>query len=301
MNRYQADLREIQFVLFQQLGLADLLSKAPFEEWGPDEVKMVLEEAYRFASSVTGPLNASGDREGCRLEDGNVLTPKGFKEAWKQSYEAGWRSLSNSPDEGGQGAPYVVHAAVEEFMSGSNTSFNMYPGLAHGAADVIREFGTDRQKKLFVSRMVRGAWGGTMCLTEAHAGSDVGSATSSAKKNPDGTYSIRGSKIFISGGDHDLADNIVHLVLARIEGAAAGTKGLSLFIVPKHRVSDDGTLTGPNDVTVAAIEHKLGINGSATCQLNFGENGACVGELVGNAEHQGIRQMFIMMNFARIG
>jgi alkylation response protein AidB-like acyl-CoA dehydrogenase len=301
MNRYQADLRDVQFLLFEQLRLGELLNKEPFTNWGEEEVKMVLDEAYRFAREVTGPLNASADREGCTLENGAVRTPKGFKEAWNKVFEAGWRTLSVPEEHGGQGAPYVVHAAVEEFMSGSNTAFNMYPGLCQGASEVVFEFGTERQKKLFGHGMITGKWGGTMCLTEPHAGSDVGSAKTSATKNADGTYSIRGAKIFITGGDHDLAENIIHLVLARIEGAGPGTKGLSLFIVPKIRVSDDGKLGESNNVTVAAIEHKMGINGSATCQLNFGENGTCIGEVVGNVEHQGMKQMFKMMNFARIG
>jgi len=301
MNRYKADLREVRFVLFEQFGLNDVLQKEPYEDWGPDEVRMVLDETYRFAREVTGPLNQIGDREGCRVEDGRIITPKGFKSAWKKLYEAGWRSLSLKEELGGQGAPASLAAVVEELLSGSNTAFNMYPGLAHGAGEVIAEFGTDRQRSLFAKRMFDGTWGGTMCLTEPHAGSDVGSASTTATKNDDGTYTIKGTKIFISGGDHDLADNIVHLVLARIEGAMKGTKGLSLFIVPRVRVSDDGALGELNDVQVASIEHKMGINGSATAVLNFGEDDGCVGELIGTVEHQGMRQMFKMMNFARIG
>ncbi len=300
INRYKADLREIQFVLFEQLGLGDLLGKEPFQDWGEAEVRMVMDEVYRFAREVTGPLNQVGD-QGCTFEDGKVTTPPGFCEAWKKLYEAGWKNIVTPVEYGGQGSPKGVGVVVEELLSGSNTAFNMYPGLAVGAAEVIAEFGTDRQKELFARRMYEGQWGGTMCLTEPHAGSDVGAATTSAKRNDDGTYSISGTKIFISGGDHDLSENIVHLVLARIEGAEAGTKGLSLFIVPKLRVADDGTLGEPNDVSVGSIEHKMGINGSSTCVLNFGENGGCVGELVGTVEHVGMKQMFKMMNFARIG
>ncbi|MEM9195664.1 MAG: acyl-CoA dehydrogenase [Myxococcota bacterium] len=301
LNYFKADLREIRFVLFEQLGLGDLLSKEPFAEWGPDEVNMVLDETLRFATEITGPLNRSGDEEGCRVEEGRVITPKGFKEAWKRLYEAGWRSLAVSEEHGGQGSPYSVAAAVEEMMSGANTSFNMYPGLTAGAAEVIAEFGTERQQKLYAHRMVAGQWGGTMCLTEPHAGSDVGSSTTKAVKLDDGTYKISGTKIYISAGDHDLAENICHLVLARIEGAGPGTKGLSLFIVPRVRANEDGSLGEDNDVILAGIEHKMGINGSATCSLNFGENGNCIGELVGTVEHKGMRQMFKMMNFARIG
>ncbi|HEX8703657.1 MAG TPA: acyl-CoA dehydrogenase, partial [Myxococcaceae bacterium] len=189
---------------------------------------------------------------------------------------------------------------IEEMLSGANSAFNMYPGLAFGAAELIAECGTPEQKKLFVERMLNGTWGGTMCLTEPHAGSDVGAAKSTARRNPDGTYNIRGTKIFISGGDHDMAENIIHLVLARIDGASPGTKGLSLFIVPKLRVNPDASPGKPNDVTLGSIEHKMGINGSATCVLNFGENDGCVGELVGTVEHVGMSQMFRMMNGARI-
>jgi hypothetical protein len=192
---------------------------------------------------------------------------------------------------------------IEEIISGANTAFSMYPGLAHGASEVIESFGTHEQKELFCTRMYSGAWGGTMCLTEPHAGSDVGASRTTAKKNADGSYAITGTKIFISGGDHDLTNNIVHLVLARVDGAPAGTKGLTLFIVPKVRASTDGTLGESNDVSVGAIEHKMGINGSSTCVLNFGENGKCIGWPVGGDAklNQGMSQMFKMMNGARIG
>ena len=234
---------------------------------------------------MTGPLNGVGDAEGCRVEDGAVKTPRGFKDAWKKLYEAGWKSIAVHAEYGGQGAPHAVQVLVEELLSGSNTAFNMYSGLAYGAAEVIESFGTPRQKGLFLKRMYGGTWGGTMCLTEPHAGTDVGDAKTRAKKRDDGRYDLSGTKIYISGGDHDLADNVVHLVLARVEGALPGTKGLSLFIVPKIRVSDDGVLGEKNDVNVGSIEHKMGINGSATCVLNFGENGGCIGELVGTLEH----------------
>lgn len=299
-NRYKADLREIRFLLFEQFGLTELLGKAPFEAWGPDEISMVLDESYKFACEVCGPLNAVGDRVGCRIEDGQVKTPPGFQEAWNKLYEAGWKSVGVSPEYDGQGGPVTLQVIVEEMLSGANTAFNMYAGLSYGAAEVIEHFGTPRQHDLFLKRMYGGTWGGTMCLTEPHAGSDVGASSSTAKPLGDGKYAIRGTKVFISGGDHDLAENIVHLVLARVEGATAGTKGLSLFLVPKHRVNDDGTLAGPNDVNVGSIEHKMGINGSSTCLLNFGENDGCVGELVGSVEHQGMAQMFRMMNGARI-
>ena len=301
MNRYKADLRDFQFLLFEQFKLEEILKQDAYADWGVEQAKMVLDEAYRFVREVTGPLNAIGDKEGCRIEDGRVKTPKGFKEAWKAIYEAGWKGIGSAPDHGGQGAPLILQACVEEMLSGSNTALAMYPGLCHAAAEVIAECGTPEQREKYAAKMFSGQFGGTMCLTEPHAGSDVGAASSTAKKLDDGTYSIHGTKIFISGGDHDCAENIVHLVLARIEGARAGTKGLSLFIVPRVRVKADGSLGELNDVQVASIEHKMGINGSATCVLNFGDNDACVGELVGTVEHQGMAQMFLMMNTARIG
>jgi len=300
VNRYKADLREIQFVLFEQLKLQELLGKPPFEAWGLEDVKLMLPEVYRFACEVSGPLNQVGDQEGCKLVDGQVKAPSGFKEAWQRLHEAGWGTLSAEAEYGGQGAPHTLGAIVTELISGSNTSFQMYSGLTLGAAELIASFGTPQQKELFCSKMLGGTYGGTMCLTEPHAGSDVGDCTTAAVKRPDGTYSIKGTKIFISGGDHDLADNIVHMVLARIEGAPKGTKGLSLFIVPKVWVEADGTLGKPNDVATASIEHKMGICGSSTCVLNFGDNDACRGFLCGTVEHQGIFQMFQMMNGARI-
>ena len=302
INRYKADLREMFFLLFEQFALGELLGKSPFDAWGEEEVRQSITECYRWVREVSGPLNAIGDAEGCRLENGQVLTPTGFKDAWKKLYEAGWKSIGVSAEHGGAGAPRSVQIMIEELLSGANTAFTMYSGLTYGAAEVIEAFGTDEQKHLFCERMFNGKWGGTMCLTEPQAGSDVGSARTSATKNADGTYAIRGTKIFISAGDHDLADNVVHLVLARVEGAPAGTKGLTLFIVPKVRTSADGTLGGSNDVSVGNIEHKMGINGSSTCVLNFGENGKCIGWPVGGDAklNQGMSQMFKMMNGARI-
>lgn len=300
-NRYKADLREMKFLLFEQFALEELLGQPPFESWGRDEVSMVVDGCHEFACEVLGPLNAVGDREGCTLKDGRVTTPTGFKDAWKKLYEAGWKTIAVSPEHDGQGAPHALQAIVEELLSGANGAFNMYPGLTHGAAEVIEQFGTPEQKALYLKRLYQGEWAGTMCLTEPQAGSDVGASRSTAKKRPDGRYEITGTKIFISSGDHDLTENIVHLALARVEGAPAGTKGLSLFIVPKLRVSADGSLGAPNDVKCASIEHKMGINGSSTCVLNFGDDGQCVGELVGTVENQGMAQMFKMMNGARIG
>ncbi|MEI8255535.1 MAG: acyl-CoA dehydrogenase family protein, partial [Deltaproteobacteria bacterium] len=299
INRYKADLREFQFVLFEQFKLQDILTKAPFADWGQEECLTVLSELYRFVCEVIGPSNAAGDA-GCTFENGEVKVPPAFREVWKQLKDSGWKLLGVDQDLGGQGAPGGLRVLAEEMLSGANVAFSTYPGLAAGGAEVVHTFGTDKQKETYVTRLNDMTWGGTMCLTEPHAGSDVGMVSSSAKRNADGTYMIRGSKIFITAGDHDLVENIIHLVLARIEGAPAGTKGLSLFIVPKRRVNADGSCGELNDVAVAAIEHKMGINGSATCQLNFGENDACMGELVGGVENQGMGQMFKLMNSARI-
>jgi hypothetical protein len=302
INRYKADLRELQFLLFEQFRVDELLGKAPFEAWGADECRSTLTECYRWVREVIGPINAVADAEGCKVENGRVVTPQGFKKAWKSLYEAGWKQISVEQEYGGAGAPHTVQVLIEEMISGANTAFAMYSGLAFGASEVIESFGTAEQKALYCQRMFGGQWGGTMCLTEPQAGSDVGSAKTSATRNPDGSYSIRGTKIFISGGDHDLADNIIHLVLARVDGAPAGTKGLTLFIVPRVRAGADGSLGEFNDVTLANIEHKMGINGSATCILNFGDSGKCIGWPVGGESklNQGMPQMFKLMNSARI-
>jgi len=301
INRYRADLRDFRFLFFEQFDLPAVLGKEPYAEWGVEECDMVLDEVYRFVCDVTGPLNSSGDAQGCRIENGRVITPDGFKEAWDKLFEAGWRTIAAPSRWGGQDAPTMLGSFVEEMLCGANTAFTMYTGLTLSAAELILEFGTEEQKKKYVPKMLSGEWTGTMCLTEPHAGSDVGAASSGATRNDDGTYNVQGTKIFISGGDNDLGENVIHLVLARIEGAEPGTKGLSLFIVPRVRINEDGSLGDENDVTVPSIEHKMGINGSATCVMNFGDEGKCLGEVVGGVEHQGIRQMFHMMNAARIG
>jgi alkylation response protein AidB-like acyl-CoA dehydrogenase len=295
-NQYKSNLRDVAFLLFEQFKLDELIGKPPYANWGKDEVSAVLEEAYGWAQKYLGAYNASGDEEGCRLEAGQVHVPAGFKEAWKALFEAGWRTLAVDEVHGGQAGPVTLAMMVEEFMSGANTAFNMYPGLTHGAAEVIIAFGTPEQKSTYVAKMFDGSFAGTMCLTEPQAGSDVGSASSVATRRPDGKYDIRGTKIFISGGDQDMSNNIIHMVLARTPDAPAGTKGLSLFIVPKLRL--DGAA---NDVTVGGIEHKMGIRASTTAVLNFGETGGCIGELVGTTEQKGMSQMFHLMNSARIG
>ncbi|MDB4957312.1 MAG: acyl-CoA dehydrogenase [Myxococcales bacterium] len=295
-NYYKSNLRDVSFLLFEQFQLQDLLGKEPYANWGKDEVLAVLDEAYGWAQKYLGPLNASGDAEGCKLEAGQVRVPAGFKEAWRELFKAGWRTLAVEEKHGGQAGPFTLAMMVEEFMCGSNTSFNMYPALTQGAAEVILNFGTPEQQATYFAKMIDGTWAGTMCLTEPQAGSDVGSATTTAVRRPDGKYNIKGTKIFISGGDQDMTANIVHLVLARTPDAPPGTKGISLFIVPKVR--PDGA---PNDVATTGIEHKMGIKASATAQLAFGDNDNCVGELVGTVEQKGMSQMFHLMNYARIG
>jgi len=296
LNRYKADLRDIRFLLFEQFGITDLIGKAPFQNWGKDEIDAVLVEVLEWSQKTLGPINGPGDAVGCTLVDGQVRTPPGFKEAWKSLYAAGWRGLAVDERFGGQGGPFTLHAVAEELMCGASTSFNMYPALTQGAADVIQNFGTPEQIATYCAKMHDGSWAGTMCLTEPQAGSDVGSATTRATPVGDGTYKITGTKIYISSGDHDLTTNIIHMVLARTPDAPAGTKGLSLFIVPKIR--PDGT---PNDVACGSLEHKMGIRASATAVLNFGENDRCIGHLIGTEEQRGMSQMFHLMNFARIG
>ncbi len=296
INRYKADLRDYKFLLFEQFRIQEILGKGPFEDWDKDSVEMVMGEVYKWACDILGPLHQVGD-QGCKLENGKVTTPKGFKEAWKALYEAGWGSLATSSEFGGQDGPATLHTMAEEFLSGANTAFTMYPMLTLGVAEVIAAHGTEEQKKTYCEQLHDGRFGGTMCLTEPHAGSDVGASTTKATPLGDGKYKITGTKIYITGGDHDLSQNIIHLVLARTPDAPSGTRGLGLFIVPRDRM--DGS--GSNDVAVGSIEHKMGINGSATCVLNFGENDNCVGELVGTEEQKGMRQMFHLMNLARIG
>jgi hypothetical protein len=296
LNRYRVDFRDLRFVLLEQFRLGELLGRGRFADWGEEEIEAVLREAQRFAFEVAGPLQSVGDREGCTLVNGGVRTPAGFRRAHQQLYEGGFKSIEVDPEYGGAGGPKALAVIVNELTSGPNAALDMYGGLTLGAADMLHAFGTDEQKSTYCEKMFGGEWAGTMCLTESQAGSDVGESTASAKPRSDGTYEISGTKIFISGGDQDMTSNIVHMVLARVEGAQKGTRGLSLFIVPKFRA--DGC---PNDVQVVSIEHKMGLNGSATCVMQFGDSGDCLGELMGGVEGQGMRQMFKMMNFARIG
>jgi alkylation response protein AidB-like acyl-CoA dehydrogenase len=299
MSNLLINTRDQQFVLFEQLGIEKLFEYEKFADFSKEMVLMMQNEAEKLAVNVLLPAYADGDKEGCTFKDGKVYAPASFHGVFKKYVEAGWISATESPDVGGQGLPIVVTTACLEYMFAANFAFLMYPGLTHGAARLIEQYGTEEQKKKYMFNMYGGKWTGTMCLTEPGAGTDVGALKTSAKRLPDGTFSITGTKIFISCGDHDLTENIVHPVLARIEGDPPGTAGISIFIVPKYRVKDDGTPGELNDVRTGNVEHKMGIKGSATCTLNFGDGGKCIGELLGK-ERQGMRIMFLMMNSSRL-
>lgn len=295
---FQPDLRDIEFVLFEQLRVQDM-DVPRFADFGLDLYQTLLGEAGRMAREVLAPLNGPGDRHGCKLKDGEVKTPPGFLEAWKAFTESGWVGLSIPGENGGQGLPTTVGLACVEIFTAANTAFSMYPGLTVGAANLLLERGTDWMKTQVVPHLASGRWAGTMCLTEPQAGSAVGDARTIAVRDGD-TYLLTGTKIFISGGEQDLTENIVHLMLARTPDAPPGIKGLSLFLVPKFLFDSQGTLGARNDVICAGIEHKMGINGNATCMLSMGEKGGARGWLIGR-EGEGIQHMFVMMNEARIG
>jgi hypothetical protein len=299
MSNVLVNTRDQLFVLFEQLGVEKLFEKEKFADVSKEVVLMLQTEAEKLAVNSLLPAYTIGDKEGCTFKDGKVSVPESFHDVYKKYVEAGWLCAMESPDVGGQGLPISVTTACSEFMFAANFPFLMYPGLTHGAARLIEMHGTEEQKNKYMYTMYAGKWGGTMCLTEPGAGSDVGALKTVAKRSPDGTFSITGTKIFISCGDHDLTENIIHPVLARIEGDPPGTAGISIFLVPKYRVNDDGTLGEFNDVRTGNVEHKMGIKGSATCTLNFGDEGKCIGELLGR-ERQGLRIMFDMMNEARL-
>jgi alkylation response protein AidB-like acyl-CoA dehydrogenase len=299
MAQLIADRRDVDFVLHEQLKLGELSEHEQFAEFNKKTIDLVISEARNLAIKELLPIQIDGDRIGARFEGGKVTVPESFHKAWALFKEGEWLALSDSPEWGGQGMPVTLSLAANDHFIGSNFAFMMYPGLTHGAGRLVQTFGTDKQKELFLKKMFTGQWTGTMLLTEPEAGSDLGPLATSAVKNDDGTYSISGNKIFISSGEHDLAENIVHPVLARIEGAPKGTKGISLFLVPKIWVNDDGSLGEPNDVMCTGIEEKMGIHGNATCSLSLGSKGNCRGMLLG-AENKGMRAMFQMMNEARL-
>lgn len=296
MPAYKAPLDDIRFLLHDVHDVAQLSSLPGFEEATPDVIDAVLAEGAAMCEQVLFPLNQSGDAEGVRLENGDVKTPKGFKEAYAQYTAGGWTGIAADPAFGGQGLPESVRFVMEEMLCSSNLSFSMYPGLSHGAYSAMMSHGSDEIKQRFVSKLVDGSWGGTMCLTEAHAGTDLGIINTKAVPAGDGAYKINGSKIFISAGEHDLTENILHLVLAKLPDAPGGTKGISMFVVPKFLPTEDGKPGTRNGVTCGAIEHKMGIKASATCVLNFDN---AIGWMVGEA-HKGMRAMFVMMNGARL-
>lgn len=301
MSNLLVNTRDQRFVLNEQIGIEKLFAYPKYTDYSDDMVDMMLTECEKFAVEEIMPTYELADKEDHPVfKDGNAYAPKCFHEPYRKLREAGWFCPLFPAEYGGQGLPHVLHTGFSELFGAANFPFMMYVGLTVGAAGLIIEYGTEEQQKKYAYKMCEGLWGGTMCLTEPGAGSDVGALRTTAKKLPDGTYSITGTKCFISAGDHDLTENIVHPVLARIEGDVPGTKGISIFIVPKYRVNDDGTLGEFNDVITGNIEHKMGIKGSITATLNFGENGNCIGELLGE-ERSGMKVMFKMMNEARLG
>jgi alkylation response protein AidB-like acyl-CoA dehydrogenase len=301
MADYRPPLRDIAFVLEHLVDVDGLSKLEPFTHADLTTVTGILEENARFVASEIAPLNRSGDREGSVHEpsDNSVRTPSGFREAYAQYVEAGWGGVPFPPEYGGGGFPWLVGVAMQELISTANLSFSMAPLLTQGAIDALTHHGSEEQKEVYLQKMVTGEWTGTMNLTEPQAGSDVGAVRTKAVRQDDGSYLITGTKIFITYGEHDMADNIVHLVLARTPDAPPGTKGISCFIVPKFMVDDDGSLVERNDVTCVSVEHKMGIKASPTCVMSYGENGGAVGFLIGE-ENQGMRYMFTMMNNARL-
>ena len=299
VSDYKVNLRDIKFVLFEQLGMDRILKYAPYSDFGAEDIEIILQEAAKFAETTLGPINKISDVKGVHFEDGNISFPEEVHQAYKGFAEGGWVAVSSSPEYGGMGLPKVMGIATGEMFTGACVSFMMTPGLAVSAAHLIETFGSQEMKDIFVEKMYTGQWGGTMCLTEAGAGSAVGDLITSAEKDGD-VYKISGVKTFITSADHDLTENIVHLVLARLKGAPKGMGGVSLFLVPKYRVNSDGSLGDFNDIVVGNVEHKMGIKGSVTCEVAFGPNEGCIGYLIGE-ENRGIRAMFQMMNEARIG
>ena len=298
MLSYKAPIADIKFLFEDVFNYYEHYQKHPeFEEATPDLVDAIMEECAKFSENELLPLNQSGDEEGCAFNDGEVTTPKGFKEAYQKFVEGGWPSLPHAVEHGGQGLPASLGMVMSEMMGTANWSWAMYPGLSHGAMNTIHTHGTAEQKELYLTRLIEGSWTGTMCLTEPQCGTDLGQVKTKAEPNGDGTYNLTGTKIFISAGEHDLTDNIIHIVLARLPGAPKGTKGISLFIVPKMQTDEQGNIGEFNHVSCGSIEHKMGIKGSATAVLNFDN---AKGVLIG-PENKGLECMFTFMNTARVG
>jgi len=302
MPVYNPPIENIKFVMHEVFGLDQVTSLPGNEEFTPDLIDQILEEGSKICADVLFPLNQSGDAEGCKLENGpdnfnTVTTPKGFKEAYDTFVEGGWPSLACDPEYGGMGMPALVNTAMKEMICSANMSFGMYPGLSYGAYEALHKFGTEELKNLYLPKIVEGTWSGTMCLTEPHCGTDLGLIKTKADPQDDGSYNITGTKIFISAGEHDLTENIVHLVLAKLPDAPEGVKGISLFIVPKYLPTEDGGVGERNAAVCGSIEHKMGIKASSTCVMNFDD---AKGWLVGDP-HKGLRAMFAMMNDARLG
>lgn len=298
MPVYRAPVRDTQFILNEVLGVQSRNDLPSYAEMSADTIEAILQEGAKLAEQTLFPVNYSGDREGCeRLPDASVKVPQGFKEAYDQYCAGGWVGLAAPEEFGGQGLPYLLHAAVGEYMSSANMALMMYPGLTQGAIAAIITHGSDEQKQTYLPKMIEGRWSGTMNLTEPHCGTDLGLLRTKAVPQADGSYSISGSKIFISAGEHGMTENIIHLVLARIEGAPEGNKGISLFIVPKFKLDADGEAGARNGVTCGSIEEKMGIHGNSTCVMNYDE---ATGFLIGG-ENKGLRAMFTMMNEARLG
>jgi hypothetical protein len=300
MPIYNPPLRDMQFLMHEVFSVSDEFKAIPkYADVDAETINAVLEEAGKFAVEVALPLNVSGDTEGCTLDikTHEVTPPKGFKQAYAQFVEGGWAALSCDPAYGGQGLPFVVNQCLYEMLNSANQAWTMYPGLSHGAYESLYAHGTDAQKKLYLPKLTSGEWTGTMCLTESHCGTDLGMLRTRAEPQADGSYKLTGNKIFISAGEHDLAANIVHLVLARLPDAPKGSKGISLFVVPKFNVSEDGAIGSRNGIYCGGLEHKMGIHGNATCQMVLDE---AVGSMVG-APNKGLAAMFVMMNAARLG
>ena len=299
MSQYTAPLADFRFVLDDVLDAQAQFARLGHSDATPDVIDAVLEEAARFSGSVLAPLNAVGDQQGCRHDaaTGDVTTPKGFKEAYAQYVDGGWPGLTAAPEHGGQGLPHLVGTVVSEMINGANLAWGNFPLLSHGAVEALRQHGQDWQREVFLKPLIEGRWTGTMCLTEPHCGTDLGIIRTKAEPQADGSYKISGTKIFITGGEQDLTENIIHLVLAKLPDAPAGSRGISLFLVPKFLVGDDGALGARNAVHCGSIEHKMGIKASATCVMNFdGATGWLVGEV-----NKGLAAMFTMMNYERLG